>query len=43
MVKGKGVYHCHGKKKGKLIKRHRSHAAAVRQHRAIAANKRRKK
>lgn len=38
-VKGKIVVHCHGKKKGKVISRHKSHKAAVRQHRAIMTNK----
>ena len=38
-VKGKAVVHCHGKNKGKVIKRHKTHAAAVRQHKAIQANK----
>lgn len=43
MVRGKTVRHCHGKNKGKLIKRHRSHAAAVAQHGAIMAKKKRKR
>lgn len=38
-VKGKRVVHCHGKKKGKTIKTHKTHAAAVKHHRAIQANK----
>jgi hypothetical protein len=38
-VKGKTVKHCHGKDKGKTIKTHKTPAAAVRQHRAIMANK----
>ena len=42
-VKGTGVYHCHGKDKGKLIKRHRTHEGAVAQHRAIQANKKKGK
>ena len=39
-VKGRTVRHCHGKKKGRVIKRHKTRAAAKRQHRAIMANKR---
>lgn len=42
-VKGKTVRHCHGKSKGRVIKRHRTHAAAVRHHRAMQANKHKKK
>lgn len=38
-VRGKTVRHCRGKKKGKVIKKHKSHAAAVRHHRAIMSNK----
>lgn len=38
-VRGKSVVHCHGKKKGKVIKTHKTKAAAKRQHRAIMANK----
>lgn len=38
-VKGKTVMHCHGKKKGKIIKKHKTHAVAVRHHRAIMSNK----
>jgi hypothetical protein len=41
-VKGKTVVHCHGKNKGKPIKKHKSKAAAKRHHRAIQANKRRR-
>lgn len=36
-VKGKVVKHCHGKKT--VIKRHKTHAAAVKHHKAIMANK----
>ena len=36
------VVHCHGKKKGKTIAKHKTKDAAMRQHRAIQANKRRK-
>lgn len=42
-VKGKRVVHCHGKHKGKTISKHRSHRAAVKAHRAIMANKKKKK
>lgn len=42
MVKGKGVYHCSGEDKGKLIKRHASRLAALKQHAAIMANKKKK-
>jgi len=38
-VSGKTVKHCHGKDKGKVIKRHKTHAAAVKHHKAIMANK----
>lgn len=40
-VKGTRVVHCHGKNKGKTIPggKHKTHAAAVRQHKAIMANK----
>ena len=41
-VKGRTVYHCHGKDKGKVIKRHKTRAKALRHHRAIQANKRRR-
>lgn len=40
---GYAVKHCHGAKKGKTIAKHKTKAAAMRQHRAIQANKRRKK
>jgi len=42
-VRGRTVYHCHGKNKGKVIKRHRTKKAALRHHRAIQANKGRRK
>ena len=35
------VAHCHGKKKGKTIARHKTKKAALAQHRAIQANKKR--
>jgi len=42
---GYAVVHCHGKRKGKTIKGgwHSTKRAALRQHRAIQANKRRRK
>lgn len=40
---GWAVVHCHGKKKGQIIGKHKTKAAAMRQHRAIQANKRRKR
>lgn len=40
---GYAVVHCHGKNKGKTIGKHKTKKAAMRQHRAIQANKRRKK
>ncbi len=42
-VKGKSVVHCHGKKRGKIIKTHRTKKAALKHHKAIQANKRGKK
>lgn len=39
---GYAVVHCHGKKKGKTIAKHKTKKAAMRQHRAIQANKREK-
>lgn len=39
MRTGKTVRHCHGKSKGKVIKKHRTVAGAKRQHKAIMANK----
>lgn len=39
-LKGKTVRHCHGKKKGQIIKRHKTKAAAQRHHRAITRKKR---
>lgn len=38
-VRGKTVVHCHGRSKGKVISRHKSHKAAVKAHRAMQANK----
>jgi hypothetical protein len=40
---GYRVVHCHGKRKGKTIAKHRTKRAAERQHRAIQASKRRRK
>ena len=40
---GYAVKHCHGAKKGKTIAKHKTKAQALRQHRAIQANKHRKK
>ena len=42
-VRGKSVVHCHGKNKGKVIHTYKSHAAAVRAHRAIMANQKKGK
>jgi len=41
--KGYAVVHCHGKKKGNVIAKHKTKKAAMRQHRAIQASKKRKK
>lgn len=41
-VKGKSVVHCHGKKKDKVIKTFKTKAKAVKMHRAIQANKKKK-
>lgn len=43
MRKGKTIYHCHGKKKGKKLRTYSSVAKAKRAHRAIMANKKGKK
>ena len=40
---GWAVKHCHGRKKGKTIAKHKTKKAAERQHKAIQANKRRRK
>ena len=40
-VRGKRLVHCHGKSKGKTIRKYRSHAAALRAHRAIMAKRHR--
>ncbi len=45
MIKKRGkrwaVVHCHGKDKGKSIGEHDTYASALKQHRAIQANKKR--
>ncbi len=41
-VRGNAIYHCRGKNKGKLFRRYRSHKAALRAHRAIMANRRKR-
>ena len=38
---GYAVAHCHGKKKGQTIAKHKTKKAAMKQHRAIQANKHR--
>jgi len=43
MRKGKTVYHCHGRNKGKPIKTHKTVPRARAQHRAIMANKKKDK
>jgi len=42
MIRGKTLYHCHGKKAGKKIKTFKSRAAAARAHRAIMASKKKR-
>ena len=39
---GYAVVHCHGKKKGQVIGKHRTKKKAIAQHQAIQANKRKK-
>lgn len=39
MIRGKTLYHCHGKEKGKKIATYSSHAKALSVHRAIMAAK----
>ena len=43
MRKGRTIYHCHGKNKGKKLKTYSSVTKAKKVHRAIMANKKRKK
>lgn len=40
---GYAVKHCHGKKKGKTIKKHKTKKKALARHRAITASKKRRK
>ena len=40
---GYKVVHCHGEKKGKTIAKHKTKKKAMAQHRAIMANKKKKK
>lgn len=40
---GYAVVHCHGKKKGKTIAKHKTKKEALAQHRAIMASKSRRK
>ena len=42
MVKGKSIYHCKGKDKGKKYKEYESKKKALKVHRAILANRRKK-
>jgi len=42
-VRGKAVVHCHGKNKGKIIKRFKTKKKALAMHREIQANKKRRK
>lgn len=41
-VQGKALVHCHGKDKGKVIRRYSSHKKAVSAHRAIMAKRKKK-
>lgn len=41
-VRGKTIYHCHGKAKGRKFRTYKSAAQAKRVHRAIQAKKRSK-
>jgi hypothetical protein len=41
-VRGTAVVHCHGKNKGKVIKKFKTRKEALAMHRAIQANKRRR-
>lgn len=43
MIKGTTVKHCSGKNRGKTIKKHKTRQQAVKQHKAIMANKGKKK
>ncbi len=39
MLKGKTIYHCHGKAKGKKYRSYKTRAKAKRAHKAIMARK----
>jgi hypothetical protein len=43
MIRGRTIYHCHGEKRGQVLGRYKSHAKALKVHRAIMANKKRKR
>lgn len=38
MIRGKSIYHCHGKEKGKIYRTYETHAKAVAAHKAIMVN-----
>ncbi len=42
-VKGRNIYHCHGKNKGKLFRKYSSAKKARSAHRAIMANRKKKR
>jgi len=42
MRKGRTIYHCHGKSKGKVLRTYSSVAKAKKAHKAIMANKKKK-
>lgn len=42
-VKGRTIYHCHGKNKGKKLHTYKSKSAALRAHRAIMASKKKRR
>ena len=42
-VRGTAVVHCHGKKKGKVIKKFKTKREALAMHRAIQANKKKRR
>jgi len=43
MRKGTKIYHCHGKDKGKILSKHKTVVKAKAAHRAIMANKKKKR
>lgn len=43
MLRGKTIYHCHGKRRGKKYRTYASRTKALRAHRAIMASKSRKR